>query len=166
MCYSRTDRAYASSLSAGGKPRDGMIRAFGVLLSLSMTGHAMLCHAQTRQETQERAPSENEASNALALDNDDAIDRFEVTYDPGELADKAQVRRLLDRLDRAALHVCGEEDGNSLPVRLAIERSDCHRDSLRRSVTAIRHPLLTQLAEESLRQLPASATPTTKEPSR
>lgn len=166
MCYSRTDPASAFSLSARGKPRDGMIRAIGVLLSLSMMGHATSCHAQTKQETQERAPSDKEASSGRALDNDDAIDSLEVTYDPRELADKVQVRRLLDRLDRTALHVCGEEDGISLPVRLAIERSDCHRDSLRRSVTAIHHPLLTQLAEESLRQLPASATLSTKEPSR
>lgn len=166
MFHSHADPAHLPLIPAEPAPRADKIKTFGLVLCLSLMGQAMSCHARTLQETQERAVSEREASNGLASNSDDTIDRLEVAYTPGDLADKAHVRRLLNRLDRAALHVCGEEDGISLPVRLAIERSDCHRDSLRRSVTAIHHPFLTQLAEESLRQLPASATLSTKEPSR
>ncbi|GBR22429.1 UrcA family protein [Asaia spathodeae] len=103
-------------------------------------------------------------SDRSPLDSEESLDQLLVTYRPEALADKAYVRLLLRRLDRAALQVCGEMDGLSMPVRLAIERSDCHRESLHRSVTAIHNPLLTQLADGTLLQLPATPTPPQEEP--
>lgn len=150
-----------------------------IMLALILASWAVspCAHAQDHSERQivqaetaddltalDLAGSSGRMSDRSPLDSEESLDQLRVTYRPEALADKSYIRLLLRRLDRAALHVCGEMDGLSLPVRLAIERSDCHRESLHRSVTAIHNPLLTQLADETLLQLPTTPTPPQEEP--
>lgn len=85
-------------------------------------------------------------------DEDDVDERIAVAHRATDLTDPSGARNLLRRLDGAALQACGLMNGSSLPVREAIERSECHRDSLRRSVAGLGSPLLTRLAGQMERR--------------
>lgn len=179
MFSSGADSAHSSpSPAERRKMRHGAgVRRFMLTLTLASWAVSPCAHAQEHGDRQivqtetaddqtalDLADSSGRMSDRSPLDSEESLDQLRVTYRPAALADKTYVRLLLRRLDRATLHVCGEMDGLSLPVRLAIERSDCHRESLHRSVTAIHNPLLTQLADETLLQLPATPTPPQEEP--
>ncbi|GBQ28153.1 hypothetical protein AA12717_2883 [Gluconacetobacter sacchari DSM 12717] len=65
-----------------------------------------------------------------------------VAYDAADLRDAAHARRLLARLDHAALVACGDDHASLDVLRAAIARSDCRRRSLSQAVARIGAPVL------------------------
>ncbi|MBS1092449.1 UrcA family protein [Gluconobacter sp. Dm-74] len=83
---------------------------------------------------------------ALAQEAEDSPDPVYVSYVRQDLSDPARARRLLVRIDRAALKACGAMDGLSIPTQELIIRSDCHHETFNRTVAAFHSPALTHLA--------------------
>ena len=83
---------------------------------------------------------------ALAQEAEDSPDPVYVSYVRQDLSDPVRARRLLVRIDRAALKACGAMDGLSIPTQELIIRSDCHHETFNRTVAAFHSPTLTHLA--------------------
>ncbi|GBQ12802.1 UrcA family protein [Swaminathania salitolerans] len=85
---------------------------------------------------------------AAPEDEEEGAEALTVAYEAADLTDPARARKLLRRLDAAVLRACGAMNGIGLPVRDAIERSECHRIGLARSTTSLESPILTRLAQD------------------
>jgi UrcA family protein len=72
-------------------------------------------------------------------------------------------RRLLHRIDLAALEACGASRDSLLQVRAAVMASDCWRQGVAEAVRSVGSPLLTAIAEAQpmtrLTAAPAQAAP-------
>ena len=97
---------------------------------------------------------------ASAQEAEDSPDPVYVSYVRQDLSDPVRARRLLVRIDRAALKACGIMDGLSIPTQELIIRSDCHHETFNRTVAAFHSPLLTHLADA----IDPWVGPTTQEP--
>ena len=97
---------------------------------------------------------------AAAQDIEDRPDQVSVSYIRQDLSDPVRARRLLVRIDRAALKACGAMDGLSTPTQELIIRSDCHHETFNRTVKAFHSPTLTHLADA----IDLWVGPTTQEP--
>ena len=71
---------------------------------------------------------------------------------PAELHPRSPeaARRLLARLERAALEACGGSAFSSFDMKFATTRSQCWRESLARAVDQIGDPLLSQAGSRDL----------------
>ncbi|MFT8809396.1 UrcA family protein [Gluconobacter sp.] len=97
---------------------------------------------------------------ASAQEAEDSPDPVYVSYVRQDLSDPVKIRRLLIRIDRAALKACGAMDGLSIPTQELIIRSDCHHETFNRTVAAFHSPTLTHLADA----IDPWIGPTTQEP--
>lgn len=83
---------------------------------------------------------------ALAQEAEESPEPVPVSYVHQDLTDPARARRLLVRIDRAALKACGDMNGLSIPTQELIKHSDCHHESFARTVAALHSPTLSQQA--------------------
>lgn len=84
---------------------------------------------------------------ASAQDLEESVDPVFVSYIPQDLSDPARERRLLIRIDKAALKACGSMNGLSIPTQELIIRSDCHHETFNRTVAAFHSSTLTHMAK-------------------
>lgn len=84
---------------------------------------------------------------ASAQEAEDSPDPVYVYYGRQDLSDPVRARRLLIRIDKAALKACGAMNGLSIPMQELIIRSDCHHETFNRTVAAFHSPTLTHLAD-------------------
>ena len=101
--------------------------AVGALLSVAVSLLAQGASA---------APSETEALTATR-----------VRYDARDLESSAGARRLLQRIDAAALEVCGASAFSLPEVKVAARESVCWRHSVDDAVRSIDSPLLNAAAQ-------------------
>ncbi|GBQ67154.1 hypothetical protein AA103196_1611 [Ameyamaea chiangmaiensis NBRC 103196] len=92
-----------------------------------------------------------------AQETDNQTDQVMVSYARDDLADPVRARRLLGRMNAAALRACGLVTGVSIPMRERIEASRCHRDALQGAVASAHAPLLTAMADGESRPTDAFA---------
>ncbi|MBO1360575.1 UrcA family protein [Acetobacter sacchari] len=83
---------------------------------------------------------------AVAQDDDTITEHVAVLWRPGDLADAARAKALLQRLSAASIAACGGDSSTSAPLKSVAENSACHRESLRRAIQSFHNPLLTRLA--------------------
>lgn len=76
---------------------------------------------------------------------EEEIDQSSLSYTSEDLRDPAKARLLLQRIDRAALKVCGGMDGISVPIQRAIEHSACRHESVARAVASFHNSDLTRM---------------------
>jgi UrcA family protein len=75
---------------------------------------------------------------------------FRITIRKADTDSPATARRLFDRIDEAAMEVCGASPFSFAELRRSVRRSDCWRRSVSTAVAKVDDPSLTTRLEQRL----------------